>query len=155
MTIDIKEFALKEMETAKNDLRRNGYLIPVAFIVTDTEVFDYTLDFGSAEEKASVYAALVDDAIHKDARAIITINDANVTSDSEISSQSAINGAANLKRVQECMFLAVSGPAIQTWTTCLPYDRTSDGIVFGMPSETTNDFLNLLRGWPKDQRSVS
>jgi hypothetical protein len=155
MTINLKEFALKSLETAEQDLRRDKYLIPVAFIVTDTEVHDYTLDFADAEQKASVYRELVEIAKQMSAHAIITINDANVTDDFQTTSQAGSDGEAAQRRVRECIYLTVSGPAIRTWTICAPYDRKEDEIIFGVPSETTNDFLNLLSGWPTDQQNVS
>ena len=155
MNINLKHYALKALETAKEDLRRDKHLVPVAFVVTDSDVFDFTLDFEDAEQKASVYAELVEIAKQKGGRAIITINDANVRNPVRSDSEHRTNGKVSPRETQECIYLAVSGPGIQTWTTCLPYERIGNEIVFGNQNETLDDILNLLPGWPTKQPRVS
>jgi len=147
MRTDLREYALRALETAKQDLRRDKYLIPVAFIVTEDEVFDYNLQFEDAEQKASVYAELVEVAKRKGARAIITINDATVKNASGPARRNSPADMSDRNGVQECVFITASGPGIQTWSISLPYLRTNEGIVFGNPVETLNDTLNLLPGW--------
>ena len=137
MKMSPKECALKALETAKQDLRRDMYLIPVAFVITDGEILDFTLDFGDADQKASVYAQLVELAKAKGGRAIITVNEATVTDET---------GAE--KTAQDGIYVTASGPEMETWSLSLPYTKVGNQINFGQPSETSNDFLNLLRGWP-------
>src|SRR5437660_10150777 len=86
MKTNLKDYALKVLETAKENLRRDRYLLPAAFIVTDNDVSDFNLQFEDAHQKRSVYAELVELAGQKAAGAIITINDATVTSDLEADS---------------------------------------------------------------------
>jgi hypothetical protein len=155
MNINLKHYALKAMETAKEDLRRDKHLLPVAFVVTNNDLFDFSLDFEDEEQKASVYAELVDIAKKKGARAIITINDATVRNPVKRSLDPHAGGEVNTRETQECIYLSVSGPHIQTWTICLPYERNGNEIVFGNPSETLDDILNLLPGWPAEQPRVS
>jgi hypothetical protein len=155
VNINLRHYSLKALETAKEDLRRDKHLVPVAFVVTDNDVFDFSLDFEDAEQKASVYEELVQIATKKGARAIITINDAIVRNPER--SDSDLHGGERVtqEQTQECIYLAVSGPGIQTWTICLPYERNGSEIVFGNPSETLDDILNLLPGWPAKQPLVS
>jgi NAD(P)-dependent dehydrogenase (short-subunit alcohol dehydrogenase family) len=155
VNINLKHFALKALETAKEDLRRDKHLVPVAFVVTDNDVFDFTLDFEDAEQKASVYAGLVETAKQKGGRAIITINDANIRNPPRVGSEHYASGKVTPNEVQECIYLGVSGPSFRTWTICLPYERVGNEIVFGNPSETLDDILNLLPGWPTEQPRVS
>ena len=143
MNISPREYALKALHKAREDLRRDKYLIPVAFVVTDADILDFTLDFGDTDQKASAYAELVEIAKQKGGRAIITINDAK------------IKDQAGGKTAQECIYVTVSGPEMQTWSVSQPYTKVGDEIVFGQPSETSNDFLNLLRGWPTKHPIVS
>jgi hypothetical protein len=45
MDIDLKKHALEALEAAKDNLNRDGYLVPVAFIVTNLEILDFNLDY--------------------------------------------------------------------------------------------------------------
>jgi len=148
MKTNLRNYALKALESAKEDLRRDKYLLPVAFIVTDNDVFDFNLQFEDADQKKSVYAELVALARQKAARAIITINDATVTSDLEADSLGTTVAIADRKTKQDCIFLTVSGPSIPTWSLSMPYTSVGNEIVFGEPTETVNDVLNLLSDWP-------
>jgi hypothetical protein len=150
MKTNLRNYALKTLESAKEDLRRDKYLLPVAFIVTNDDVFDFNLQFEDADQKKSVYAELVELARQKAALAIITINDATVTSDLEADSLGTTAKRADRKTKQDCIFLTVSGPSITTWSLSLPYTSSDDGIVFGKATETVNDTLNLLPGWPTE-----
>ena len=136
-----KSFALKALDDAKNDLCRDKYLIPVAFIIKDDEVLDFTLQFEDHEQKLSVYSKLVELAKEKNARAIITINDAKLA-DSP--------GKSNSKLPNECIFMTVSGPNISTWTVSVSYRREGDEIIFEKAIESQHDILNLLPGWTKN-----
>ncbi|SRR5437660_2679620 len=75
MDTKLKKYALDALETAKEDLCRDKYLIPVAFVVTDEETFDFNLQFEDVGQKVSVYEELVKFAKENNAKAIITIND--------------------------------------------------------------------------------
>jgi hypothetical protein len=146
MRTDLRNYALKVLEVAKEDLRRDEYLLPAAFIVTDEEVFDFNLQFEDAQQKKSVYIELVEVAKEKAARAIITINDATVTSDLESTSSAAAR--EDRKTTQDCIFLTISGPSVTTWSLSLPYSCRGEEVVFGSPTETMDDVLSLLPGWP-------
>lgn len=147
MKIDVREYALRALETSKEDLQKDEYLIPVAFIVTNEEVLDYNMQFEDSTQKASVYAELVEVAKQKGALAIITINDATIKSPPEGTTPNPRTRSATGNELQECIFVTVSGPSIQTWSVSVPYSRTNQGIEFGKPQETLNDILNLLPGW--------
>jgi hypothetical protein len=138
---DLRECAKDALEVAKRDLRRDKYLIPLALIVSEQEVSDFSLQFENAEEKVSVYGELVRAAKERGARAIITVNDANLRD-------------PTTNATTECIYLSVSGPGMQTWSIAVPYERDSDQIEFGTASETVGDMLNLLPGWPSDQSSI-
>ena len=141
----LKRHALEALETAKEDLRRDGYLLPVAFVVTDEGTIDFNIQFKDQNEKSWVYSKLVEVAKEKNAKAIITINDAQITKPpQEDNSQPELAGDGIGK---ECLYLTISGPGVQTWTVSVPYYRATSGIIFGKQLEATNDILNLLPGW--------
>lgn len=133
-----KSYALKALDNAKRDLCRDKYLIPTAFIITDDEVLDFNLPYEDREQKLSVYSKLVELAKAKNARSIITINDANVTD---------APGKDGAGLPNECIFMTVSGPNIETWTVSVSYRREGSGIIFEKPIESQDDILNLLPGW--------
>ena len=141
MNINVKHYALNALETAKEDLRRDKHLVPVASVVTDNDVFDFSLNFEDAQQKASVYAELVEIAKQKGGPAIITINDANVRNPVRADSEHHGSEKVTPKEVQECIYLAVSGPSIQTWTICLPYGQT------GTDGGQTGRFLLFCAAW--------
>ena len=144
MITDPREYAFKALDVAKQDLRRDKYLLPVAFILTDAEIIDFNLKFSGADQKASVYAKLVEIARQKGGRAIITVNDGVKTDPTSAE-----------KAKQDCIYVAVSGPQIPTWSVTLPYLKVGNEIYFEDPTESLNDFLNLLPGWPSQAPNVA
>ena len=69
------------------------------------------------------------------------INDTNVTD---------APGTDNAGLTNECIFMTVSGPNIQTWTVSVSYRREGSEIIFEKPIESQDDILNLLPGWTKN-----
>jgi hypothetical protein len=154
MKTNLKDYALKVLETAKENLRRDRYLLPAAFIVTDNDVSDFNLQFEDAHQKRSVYAELVELAGQKATRAIITINDTTVTSDLEADSLGIGVTRADREAKQDCIFLTISGPSIPTWPLSMPYTSIGDEIVFGKPTETVNDASICFQGGPPQENQM-
>jgi hypothetical protein len=150
MKTNLRNYALKALEAAKEDLRRDKYLLPVAFIVTEDEVFDFNLQFEDVDQKKSVYAELVEVAKQKCAKAIITINDTTIINDLEAMSSGPTRATrADRKATQDSIFLTISGPSIPTCSVSLSYSYGENGVIFGDPVETVGDILNnLFPGWP-------
>ena len=146
--MELREYALRALETAKKDLLRDRYLLPVVFIVTEKEILDFNIEFQGPKQKSSAYSEVVEIAKEKKALAIITVNDATIKGPATPGAEGHRPDLSDAKGVQECIFVTISGPGIVTWSVSLPYLRTSDDIVFGSPQETVNDILNLLPGWP-------
>jgi hypothetical protein len=154
MDIDLKKHALEALEAAKDNLSRDGYLIPVAFIVTNLEIIDFNLDYVYEEQKASGYAKLVEVARKQGGSAIITVNDARC-GDPDDSLDGYYQGKLQIEGAPECTYITVSGPAITTWSISVPYLRRGNEIVFGNPVEEFDDALNFLPGWPSGPQAVS
>ncbi|PYU06726.1 MAG: hypothetical protein DMG33_07000, partial [Acidobacteria bacterium] len=121
--MNLKRYALRALEVAKEDLRRDKFLIPVAFIVVGDQVSDFSVQFKDPNQKALVYSELVRIAKEKRADAIITINDAKLTNMVSARSGGAKQDLRTNEGTQDCIYLTVSGPAIRTWSVCLPYER--------------------------------
>ena len=137
---DLVSYAKKVLETAKEDLRRDKYLTPVVFVVSEDAISDFNGQFGNATEKLSAYSEIVRIAKERRADAIITVNDANLRDPAT-------------DTITECIYLSVSGPGIRTWSIAIPYKRNDD-IEFGASSESLGDMLNLLPGWPPNENRV-
>jgi hypothetical protein len=151
MDTELKKYALKALETAKEDLCRDKYLIPVAFVVTDEEIFDFNLQFAGAGEKVSVYEELVKFAKENDARAIITINDALIGDKGGPDAlENYYPGKLAAEKAPEYIYLTISGPAIRTWSIALPYVHIENEIVFGTPDESLGGSIHFLPGWPME-----
>ena len=156
MNINIRQFALQALEQAKDDLKRDKHLIPVAFICKYDEVLDFTLCFEGEDEKLTVYSELIRLAKEGNAHAIITINDAHcVPNSSDDFLESYYPGKLAAERAPECIYLTVSGPSINTWSISVPYERKGQQIIFEDPVETTGDRLNLLTGWASIDHKIS
>jgi hypothetical protein len=137
---DLKQLAMQMLKQAQEDLKRDRHLIPVALVVGDDEVLDFTLTFEGQEEKQFVYSELVRVAREHNAHAIITINDARLSDDNNLGG----NGFS------DCLYLTISGPSLVTQSTSVAYESRGDQIAFGEQIETTGDRLNLLKGWAQE-----
>jgi hypothetical protein len=156
MKTNIRQFALLALEQAREDLQRDKYLIPVAFICKDDGFVDFTLRFEGEEEKQSVYSELIRLAKEGNAQAIITINDAHcIGNSSDDFLESYYHGKLAVERAPECIYLTVSGPAINTWSISVPYERKGEQIIFKDQVETTGDRLTLLAGWASSHNRIS
>jgi hypothetical protein len=73
LKIHLRHYALNALTTAKEDLRRDGYLLPMTFVIAGDEILDFNLEFEDREQKLAVYAKVVETAKERSARAIITV----------------------------------------------------------------------------------
>jgi len=152
--LELKKYAIEALETAKEDLRRDGYLIPVAFIVTTNEVLDFNLEFEGEEQKASVYRELVKAARERGGTAIVTVNDARC-GDPDYPLDGYYPGKLEIEGATECIYVTISGPAITTWSLTVPYEYRDNQLIFGNTTESFDDELNLLPGWPSTPQIAS
>jgi hypothetical protein len=144
----LKDFALGVLEIAKENLQRDGDLVPAAFIVTGEEIQCVSVNFADHEEKAAAYAELVTMAQQLEAVALVTCNDAFWKNkpgpeylDGYYPGRLAAEGA------KECIMLTVSGPAMQTWCVDTPYERLGNTIRFGESSESFGEKVGFLENW--------
>jgi hypothetical protein len=153
--LDLKEFALGVLEIAKENLQRDGNLIPTAFAITPSHIHCYSVSFSNHEEKPGVYADLIEAAKNENAIALITCNDALWSNNAEpeyvegyYPGKLAVDGA------NECIMLTVSGPAIETWALEIPYERIGNTINFGDACEEADGEVGFLDGWASEQPKV-
>jgi len=145
--LDVKKFALRVLEDAKEDLVRDKYLLPRGIIVREDETLDSLLHFEGTEEKQRVYRELVKKAREHNALAIITVNDAYWGGDEDRDLEGYYPGKLAAKGSPECVLLTISGPTIESWSVRVPYKQLDGEISFGPAVESSGDQLNFLEGW--------
>jgi len=145
---DLKDFALGVLKIAKENLQRDGELIPTAFAITASHIRCYSVSFADHEEKPVAYSKLIEAARDHGATALITCNDAFMDNKAGPEAVEAYYpGKLAATNAQECIMLIVSGPAIQTWTAELPYQKVGDDIEFGDIQEEFGGEVGFLEGW--------
>jgi hypothetical protein len=153
--LDLREFALGVLEIAKENLQRDCHLIPTAFAITASHIHCYSVSFANHDEKPGVYSDLIADAKNEGAVALITCNDAlwsNNAGPKDV--EGYYPGKLAVDGAKECIMLTVSGPAIQTWSVDLPYQRIDNGIEFGDAREQIGGEVGFLEGWASQQPKV-
>lgn len=152
---ELRQFASGVLEIAKENLVRDLELVSTAFAITADRIDCYSVAFSDHEEKAAVYRSLIDTIRRAGATALITCNDAflgNKATPDEL--EGYYPGKLAAERASECIMLAISGPAIQTWIIELPYDRLNDKIKFGPAREEIGGEVGFLDGWAQIELKV-
>lgn len=153
MSLDLREFVSQILEIAKQNLAKDGYLIPIAFLITGDNVLLMQVRFERPEEKEAAYAEVVAAARQQNALAIVTLNDAyysrNIKAEDYYPGRLAAEGAS------ECISVVVSGPDFAPWGMSVPYDRTKEGIRFGKEEESSDIQVGLLPDWPSGSSKPS
>ncbi|HKD82559.1 MAG TPA: hypothetical protein VKH81_22910 [Candidatus Angelobacter sp.] len=152
---ELREFATGVLEIAKENLQRDQELVSTAFAITAAEIQCYSVVFSDHDEKAMVYQQLIETARRNGATALITCNDAFIGEQATPDFlESYYPGKLKADGAQECIMLAISGPAIQTWVIEVPYERTGDKIEFGRIREEIGGELGFLEGWASEEPEV-
>lgn len=151
---ELKEFALGVLEIAKENLQRDGELVPTAFLITSDQIHCMPVNFAGHEEKLAVYGELVKAARAAHAVALITVNDAFMSNKAGRDAvESYYPGKLEAEKSPECIMLTVSGPGIKNWTVDIPYARGANGIEFGEVSEERGGEIGFLEDWATELSS--
>jgi hypothetical protein len=154
--IDVKDFALQLLESAKENLQRDGDLVSVAFVITPDQLQCYSIKFGDQEGKAAVYHDLVKAAQSASASALITLNDAYWRNRADAQYlEGYYPGKLAADGANECIMVTVSGPLLETWCIELPYQRSEEGIKFGTYTESLGDQIGFLEGWAAGKPKIN
>lgn len=152
---ELREFAEGVLEIAKENLQSDHELVSTAFAITASHIHCYSVAFSDHEEKAAVYQSLIETIRRDGATALVTCNDAFI---GEKATPDLLEGyyPGKLKAegARECIMLAISGPAIQTWVIEVPYERAGDRIEFGCVREEIGGELSFLEGWASEEPKV-
>lgn len=152
---DLKEFALGVLEIARENLQRDRELVSTAFAITGSHIHCYSVSFPDHHAKTLVYSKLIEAARQQEASALITCNDAFMDNKAGPDAVEAYYpGKLAAENAKECIMLVVSGPAIQTWTAELPYQRVGDDIEFSGMQEEFGGEVGFLEGWACEMPKV-
>lgn len=146
--LEIRDFALRLLEQAKENLQQYGELVPVAFLITPDQLQCYSIKFSDQQGKTAAYGELVKAAQDAEASALITCNDAYWKNSPDPQYvEGYYPGKLAVEGAKECIMLTVSGPLIETWCVRVPYERLEEGIKFGAHSESSGEQIGFLEGW--------
>jgi len=145
MAVDIRQLVSQLLEIGKENLARDGYLTPVAFLVTPQDVLLVEVRFRGQEEKQAAYQAVVAAARQHNALAVVTLNDAYYARRGQ--SEDYYPGKLAAEGASECICAVVSGPDFTPWSVSVPYQRTKEGIRFSKEEESSDIQVGLLPDW--------
>lgn len=152
---NLRDFALGVLEIAKENLQRDGELIPTAFAITASHIHCYSVAFANHDEKRGVYANLIEAATNEGVAALITCNDALWSNNAGPEYvEGYYPGKLAVEGAKECIMLAVSGPTIETWALEIPYERIGNTIEFGDACEEAAGEVGFLEGWVSGESKV-
>jgi hypothetical protein len=146
---DLKALAHELLHEAQQSLQENGYLNPVAVVITPSENLIFDMEYESDEEREEVYAEMMDVAHEKNAAAIVTVNDVYVDDSGSPARLEGEGWGGLTDSAHEAIMVTVSGGGFETWSVTGPYFKRGEQIVF----QPSREFLNpggeidLLGDW--------
>lgn len=155
-----QEIAATVAEIAQENLKKDGYLTPTAFLVWGGKIGAMVvLQFSGPDTKRQSIATVSRLAVEHNAEVVIVITDAylkasNIDLENYEHGQLAVDPEAT-----ECITVGIKGPDVGSWVRCLPYRRTDVGdIEFCAHGDVPASFLegeiNTIQDWwtlPKDR----
>jgi hypothetical protein len=118
----------------------------------DFDLKDFALGVLKIAKENLQYAKVIEAARDHGATALITCNDAFMDNQADPEAvETYYPGKLAATNAQECIMLMVSGPAIQTWTAEVPYERSGNKIEFGDTNEEIGGEVGFLEGWACEQ----
>jgi hypothetical protein len=162
----VEEFFNETIENAKINLKRDGHLIPIVFIVGPTrEIGMIPVSFDSPQEKYRVYDAIGEACIRfrqtGKLSAVITINDARMAmapinqSEEEYTKSFKPGSIANDKANKEAIIVSLTRVGHEPKTAIVAYHRDAsekvekfeEPIILGEGGHTGAKMMMLPRWW--------
>lgn len=146
---DLKALAYELLHEAQESLQRDGYLNPVAVVITPDENLIFDLEFETDEEREDLYGEMMDVARKKNALAIITVNDVFLTDSGTPPLLHGEGWGSASATAQEACAITASGSGFETWTLLCAYSRRDSQFLFQPAREVANPGgeLDLLGDW--------
>ena len=146
---DLKSLAYELLHESQQSVQEEDHLTPTAIVITPEENLIFEVEYDSEEEREEIYSDMVEIALEKNARAILTVNDIYLdTSGAKVTMEGL--GWGNLtESATEAVIVTVSGNGFETWSLVCPYFRQGNQIIF-QPAQEKRDpggELELLGDW--------
>jgi hypothetical protein len=146
---DLKTLAYELLHEAQQSLESEGHLNPTAIVITADENLIVDVEFEDDEEREDIYSELVETARHRNAAAIVTINDVYLDEDgAAVRLQGP--GWGDLKQpANEAIVITISGRDFETWSVVSSYYRVEQQLIFQPVREVINPGgeVELLGDW--------
>jgi hypothetical protein len=152
-SFDLKQFARGILDSAIENLKRDGELQSAVFVVNGSEIHCLEVSFEGQEEKEQVYSLIVQYARKMNAEAIVTLNDA-YWGEPEM----AVNyypGKLKEAGSKECIHVSISGPMLINWIIEAKYEKRDGHFYFRLPDEETGGSIGFLGDWPANIKSLN
>jgi hypothetical protein len=152
-SFDLKQFARRILDSAIENLERDGELQSAVFVVNSSEIHCVEVSFAGQEEKEQIYSRIVQYARHIGAEAIVTLNDA-YWGEPEMAVD-YYPGKLKVAGSKECIHISVSGPLLTNWSIEAKYEKREGRFHFHLPDEETGGSIGFLGDWPSNIKSVN
>jgi hypothetical protein len=150
--LDVQEFVYSLMETARENLKNDGYLTHAGWVIEPKAIHCFEIGHKSWEFKQEVYGRLVEKAKELKAEAIVTLADA-YWSDEKYDPATYYQGKL-AKEGKECIWLTVTAPDKPTWSLQSKYKRIEGKVIFEPIEREEGDQVFLLGSWSKEMRAI-
>ena len=146
---DLKELAYELLREAQQSLENEGHLNPTAIIITPSENLIVDVEFEDDEEREDIYSELVETARHKNASAIVTINDVYLDENGAAVQLQGPGWGELRQPANEAIVITVSGSGFETWSVVSSYYRVDEQFIFQPVREVINPGgeVELLGDW--------
>ena len=152
---NLREFAFSVLELARENLEKDGELLPTVFFVTSNSIECAPVNFADHDEKTRVYSAVIEKAKGQGAVALITVNNMFMRDDFDTDQlESYYPGKLEADGTPECILITTSGPGIKNWSLELPYVPINERFEFGDISEQSGGEIGFLMGWATEEPKV-
>ena len=155
---DIRQHALKLLNSSKEFFAEDGDLDSTALIITADDQFVRPIELGEEADKIESCKKIVDEALRQKALAIITIFLARSADfDKECFEQENYTwGDIQDSEADRSILITLSGPGIKNWAVALPFKKVKGEIVFGELVEFAEGVdLGLFPGWTEEAANPS
>jgi hypothetical protein len=147
LDFSVREFAQRLMDDAIQNLRTDGEIASVAFVVTDRSVHCLGVEIGEEDDKAEIYQSVIAYAREHYATMIVTLNEAywGPADDPDY-----YPGKFQAEFGKQGIYVTVSGPGVKNIALLAPFQRQGKSFIFDERQELSEASLGLMVGWADD-----
>jgi len=146
---NLKTLAYELLHEAQQSLESEGHLNPTAIVINADENLIVDVEFEDDEEREDIYSELVETARHRNASAIVTINDVYLDEHGAAVRLQGPGWGDLRQPANEAIVITISGAGFETWSVVSSYYRVEQQFIFQPAREVINPGgeVELLGDW--------